>query len=114
MVTDEQINEVFLTAATSRQRLYETNVVYEQAKFIYESKSAVAIFEGQIEGKNKEQRDAALAVHLNQYYVELYETEVVQRQARLAHDLNIFELGRVKALLRKSETEARLASITTS
>lgn len=99
----------FSSVEVTRAELYGAAEVLEKSKLIYEGKKALAIFNDEIEGKNVEQREASVAVLLNQEIDELQKAETVYRKARYEHELATYNLSRAKALLRLVEAEAFLA-----
>ncbi|MHA2201757.1 MAG: hypothetical protein ACXABN_17940 [Candidatus Thorarchaeota archaeon] len=101
----------FSSVEVTRAELYGATEVLEKSKQIFEGKKALAIYNGEIEGKNVEQREASTAILLNQELDELGKAESVYRKARYEHDLATYNLSRVKAILRLIEAEARLTSI---
>jgi hypothetical protein len=100
----------FDKAYEARETLYFATENYEKAKLIRDQKQALAIYNGEIEGKNVEQRQAHAEILLITEISQENEAAEVLRDAKLTYDLAMLELSRAKSMLRLLEAMAGIES----
>ena len=101
---DEQtINKVYGILGEKKLALAEKSEKVIEFRYILETKKAIAIQEGAIEGKNAEIRDAVARELLKTEYDDLKLSEYDESVARIEFDLAKLNVERIQALLRLAE-----------
>ena len=97
------INTAYSILAEKKQALADKAEKVIEFTYKLETKKAVALQDGTIEGKNAEIRDAVAREFLKIEYDDLKLAEYDESVARVEFDIAQFEVSRVQALLRLAE-----------
>lgn len=105
MITQEMIDQAYQTLSQRREELFDALEEETVAKLEYLDENNKTTLSGEIDGKNKEQRDAQMWDALIVQRQNLAEKEAAARQNRMDFDLAEMNVKRISMTIRALELD---------
>jgi hypothetical protein len=103
MITQDDLNKAYEDLSEAKGEYITASTHLETLKATIETRTATALYHGEIEGKNDAQRKGAAMEMFSQDYEELAQLQHNYANAKYHYEVAQIEVDRVRSLLRLME-----------